>query len=521
MDEPVIQLNSAIKTYTYDQDKVISPYETVKKVYAAISSSGRDILTDLVRVPNPFHIPMYLAKGGIDFIKTINLAHTTGKGVSNTQAQASALMEMIERFSSASYKYEINASYNEVKDNAPDFKSLLPLLKHIEQEDSIIEELKNIPLQWAPSYNLTRKKNTLLPSLYGEIVMSNGLAAGNTIEEAIIQGICEITERHVISEIEINKLNTPSINLDSIKNPMILQLINKYIEADMEIILKDFTLGMGIPTIGIIGYYSSSAEIAEVCYVDAGTHTDPIKALFRALTELPQCIRNFSRRQTDEEKNKFSNQGIIFSGVVNKNNSFYLEESEKTIDFDSILNSACGDIKDEIDMATDVLARKGIEIIVLNKTHPLLNIPVVRVAGLNSSLNVFSTKRSIYYYQAMCYQKTGQIDKAIEAFNNENAIKPEADIYKEIGLCYNILYKSTRNTDYRDIAINNFKKSIELSPVMPNVLVYCQLASMMLDMGNKTEATDFFTKALKLNPMYKNTPLYDKFIKNGIYMKVM
>ena len=47
----------------------------------------------------------------------------------------------------------------------------------------------------------------------------NGPSAGNCVEEALIQGICEVVERHVSSIISRNRLRTPAIRLESITDP--------------------------------------------------------------------------------------------------------------------------------------------------------------------------------------------------------------------------------------------------------------------------------------------------------------
>ena len=518
---PVTELKSSIKTYTLDQDKVISPEETVKRALYALNSSGFHILDDLIKVSNPLDIPIYMGKGGTDHIK-LNCSNSTGKGITDAQSQASALMELIERFSATSYRYDLLYTYNEIKDKTPDFQLLFPILNHVDNESSIIEELKNVPLKWTQSYNFTKNELQLVPDIYRKITGSNGLAAGNTLEEAILQGICEITERHVISDIELNNINTPSINIDSIKNPLALKLINKFKKINMDIILKDFTMDMQIPTIGAVGYYSNPDEDeSHLVYVDPGTHTDPVKALFRALTELAQIvfrvIVRVSMMDGPVDKLQFLKQGIVYSGMKNKADAAYLTQSNSQINFKDIKNYSKPDIKDEIELCLKILEQKGIEIIVVNKTHPSLNIPVVRVIGLNSLLNSFSTNRTIYYYQGICYKEAGQYYKAIEAFSHENEISPHSDIYREIGICYNLLYKQTKNTEYRDLSIKNLKKSMESEMVAPGILIYCYLASMLLDMGNEKEAKEYFKTVMQWDPLYKNSKLYSEFVKRGIY----
>lgn len=526
MDKPLIKLKSAIKTYTLDQDKIISPEETLKRVYAVLLNScvnyNLDILETLEKGDINLGIPIYCAKGGKDFVSTVKRKNTSGKGVTELQAQASAIMELIERFSACSYKYDLLHTYNAIKDTVPDFKLFFPLLKHVPDEADVMEELADIPLYWAPAYNLTRAQNTFVPEFYSDIVGTNGLAAGNSLEEAILQGICEIIERHVVSNIDLNKIRTPAIKLDSITHPLAIELINKYKNINMEIILEDFTLNMEIPTIGVIGYYKKGIDEYEWRYIAAGTHTDPIKALFRALTELPQYIKNppvimskYIRSAQEFIQSNFFDLGLITRGVLEKKEAYYMEEPTHEINFEEIKNYSKPDIKDEIEMCVDILAKKGIEILVINKTNPLLNIPVVRIVGINSLVNDRDTHLSIYCYQALCYEQTGKFAKAIEALLNAKKVNPEFEqLYNRLGFCYYKLYKQNEESKYLDLAIKNFKQFIELAP--NRAIDYFNLASILIKKNDMEESKKKFIKALELEPDYRFTNLYQKFINLGL-----
>ena len=515
MNKPLLELKSAIKTYTLDQDKVITPEETLNKAYDVLARCHLDIFKEFVPI-NILDIPLYFAKGGVDYVNTVHAEHSSGKGFTHKQAQASGLMELIERFSAFSYKYELLHTYSEIKDKVPDFKRFFPLLTHMPDEAKIITELADIPLHWSYAYNLTKQQNTLIPQIYQDIVWSNGLAAGNTIEEAILQGICEIIERHVVSNIELNKIETPTITPDSIQNPMAIELINKFKDTNMEIILKDFTLEMEIPTIGAIGYYKAGEKLVddyEWRMIVAGTHTDPLKALLRALTELVQALKSFLHLKKDKQEKllKFVDEGIIKSGILTKKAISYIENSSQQTNFDEIKNYAKHDIKDEIEMCVNILAQKGIEILVVDMTHSELHIPVVRVAGLNSLLNAPETNISIYFLQGVCYQRIGQFDKAIEAFIKAQKKEPDFyQAYNSLGVCYYNIYKQNENIEYLDLAIENFKRSIDLLPT--RAIDFFNLASMLFNKGNREEAKTFFNKALKLDQNYKFTKLYQKFI---------
>ena len=75
---------------------------------------------------------------------------------------------------------------------------------------------------------------------------SNGMASGNTPKEAILQSICEIFERFVISELYWKGVTPPTIPLSSFSDGHIKDVIIRYIEEneDYTVAVKDCSLGL-------------------------------------------------------------------------------------------------------------------------------------------------------------------------------------------------------------------------------------------------------------------------------------
>ena len=95
-----IQLNDADKTYTYDQDKIISPEETVARFREKTKKLDLDILSRTRRIDNGrLDIPIYFSFCGKDALQTIGTKKQMGKGGTPHQSEASAVMELAERFS--------------------------------------------------------------------------------------------------------------------------------------------------------------------------------------------------------------------------------------------------------------------------------------------------------------------------------------------------------------------------------------------------------------------------------------
>lgn len=99
-----IQLNDAKKGYTYDQDKVMSPKETVATFKEKSARLNLDILSTTRRIDNGrLDIPVFFSECGADAKSVIGTNKQMGKGGTPEQSEASAVMELAERFSFFSF----------------------------------------------------------------------------------------------------------------------------------------------------------------------------------------------------------------------------------------------------------------------------------------------------------------------------------------------------------------------------------------------------------------------------------
>jgi hypothetical protein len=130
MKQPTfIHFQDAFKQYLHDQDKIITPEETVARFKQRLVVSGLDILQDIVRIDNGrLGIPVYFSVCGPDARKVIGNTKQMGKGASPAQSQASAVMELGERFSLFSfYQNEdnfIRAPFSAIKSSAIGFDAI-------------------------------------------------------------------------------------------------------------------------------------------------------------------------------------------------------------------------------------------------------------------------------------------------------------------------------------------------------------------------------------------------------------
>lgn len=137
-----------------------------------------------------------------------------------------------------------------------------------------------------PYVNVTNSVIEKLPaSLIFANCTSNGMCAGNTPFEAIIQGLCEVLERYILRRIYFENLSFPTIPLDYFKGTSIYSKINNLKQKyNWDFLIKDCSCGINIPAIGILIVDKSNCKYK----FHLGVDPSPITALERSITETYQ-----------------------------------------------------------------------------------------------------------------------------------------------------------------------------------------------------------------------------------------
>ena len=557
-----IILNDAFKRFTLDQDKIFSPEETVRRFKEKLKKIDLDILEDTVRIDNGrLGIPVYFSSCGKDAMNTIGTKKQMGKGATPQQSEASAVMELAERYSFFSFcKNPENffiEKYRNIKDRAISFEMIARSVNDDSDDLEISGKIfEDLPLKWTHAFNLTRNQEVTIPfNWFFTINEFNGPSAGNCVEEAISQGICEIVERHVSSIISRNRLKVPAINADSATDPMVVEMIQKYRNAGVKFYLSDFSLDTGIPSVGVLAYdplnFPGKSEIVWT----AGTTPDPQKALSRALTEVAQLAGDFN-----------TGSNYVASGLpkfTKIEDADFIIRPGKEVHINTLSDLSNQNIKVEVQNLISALSKKGMEVIVVNTMHPLLKIPAFytiipgahfRERALGTSVGMFSAKiitenkkpkvainelekmekmlpgkyyikfylgschlslndpaaalgcftraleldpteqdiPSIYSYMGVCFKEMGEYRRALVVLKNaEKYDKERTDIYNLMGFSHFKLKEHEK-------AIACFKKVLQLDP--GSAIDYANIASNYRDMGQKEKAIQYYKLALTMDP---------------------
>lgn len=566
MEKNTIRLQECRKIFTTDQDKAIFPEDTVKIFKEKLSHLKLDILKEVKRIDNGrLGIPVYFSVCGEDARAMTGTKKQMGKGASEIQAQASACMELGERFSFFTFKNNpanfLEGDYQEMREKGypvlePEY--LLQSVHDTVHDVAFVENvLQGIPMQWTWATNLSKEDEVLVPfSWFFAINEFNGPSAGNTLEEAALQGVCEIVERHVCSLVTQKQINTPSIDPASVSDPVAKNLLDIFKANDIDLYLNDFSLDTGICTVAALAVDRSTfPETSEIVYT-AGTTPDPEKALIRAVTEVAQLAGDFN-----------SGSNYVASGLpkpLAMDEVQHVTAPQTSIGISEMVNLADSDIREEVRNCVKALAEKGMETLMIDVTHPELQIPAIytiipgahfRERSMIQDVGLFAAKLLVervedpqlleeklarlkglisdtYYldfYRGRNLYASGDPATALEHFEKALTLTPEQEdlpyIYSYMGNCLKdleryddaltVLKKGlTEDEERPDIynmmgvcffkkeefaqAVKSFERAVELNPA--SAMDYANLGVNHRRLGNNDEALHFFTLALSLDP---------------------
>lgn len=490
-----IILKDAFKHNNIDQDKILPPEKTVKQFKEKLKKIDLDILQDTVRIDNRrLDIPVYFSICGNDAYALTGTRKQMGKGGTTQQAEASAVMELAERFSLFSFRNNpenfLVEKYRNIKDKAIPFKMIAQSVNDDSDDLEIAEKIfEDIPFKWTKAFNLTQNREILIPfDWFFTINEFNGACAGNCVEEAISQGMCEVVERHVSSIISHKKLRVPSINANSATDPIVIELIKKYRNAGIKLYISDFSLQTGIPTVGVLAYDPLTFPKTSEIVWTAGTTLNPQKSLSRALTEVAQLAGDFN-----------SGSNYVASGLPKFNG---IEEAEfvinpgnkpkNEIDIKDLPDLSDNNIKVEIENCISSLKEKEMEVIVINTMNPKLEIPAFYTIIPGAHFRERALENSVCMFAAKHIANTYDPETAVFKLQNIENILPEKYYIKfYLGSC-NLAMNNP------ETALSYFTKSLELEPANQDIpSIYSYMGVCLKDMGKYRNAISALMKGEK------------------------
>ena len=320
---------------------------------------------------------------------------TNGKGASKKAALASALGEYFERLSTNYFfaDYYLGRHLAESKFvHYPSEKwfpiedeNRLPigilddnLLHHYDPHNELTPELL-IDLQSGnyqrgivamPYVRQSDQHTVYIPqSIIANLYVSNGMSAGNTPNEARVQGLSEVFERYVKNKIIADAISLPLIPAEVIaRYPSIQASIQKLEEEGFPILSYDASLGGKYPVICVILLNPNNGT----CFASFGAHPNFQVAFERTVTELLQgrslkdldvfTPPSFNNEDVAEHANletHFIDSSGLISWDLFRNNADY-----EFVDWDF-----SGTTEQEYNRLIDIFRAEGKEIYIMDYRH--------------------------------------------------------------------------------------------------------------------------------------------------------
>jgi len=188
-------------------------------------------------------------------------------------------------------------------------------------------------------------------------------------EEALLQGLSEVVERHVCALVSRGRLPVPAIDPLRVAHPVAADLIQRFTGQGIRLHLFDFSLDTGIPTVAALAWDPATfPERSEIVYT-AGTTPDPAKALIRALTEVAQLAGDFETRAN------YVASGLPKPAALDEVD--YLLQAPRTVSLADLPDLSSPDMLQEVRNCLAALERCGLQVMAVDVTHPQLEIPAL------------------------------------------------------------------------------------------------------------------------------------------------
>ncbi|MBY6240516.1 TOMM precursor leader peptide-binding protein [Methylosinus sp. Sm6] len=313
-----------------------------------------------------------------------------GKGSSCEQGQASALMEAIERYCGIFQGDEIRttrsfADFAAGEAIPPNDIQLFSEGQHARAADEgwCADGVPRrfdpaAAIEWSPVWSLRDERFKHIPTslLYffhnagpdDLIADSNGCAAGNTLEEAILQGFLELVERDAYAIWWYNRLRRPRIDLESLGDNYIRDLQAHFAAMGRRLWALDVTSDLGVPVVVAVAHWMEDGR--ERIEVAAGAHFDLRIAALRALTEINQfmAIERMMGRPGDRIDPLPLQEHVYL--MPDGTASLRRRQSQKFASLDR---------REQVLACVKLVERHGHDFLVLDQTRPDIEVPVVRV----------------------------------------------------------------------------------------------------------------------------------------------
>ena len=370
--------------------RTIPPEKTLERVLPILPKIGICDPEDITPLDN-IGIPVFAvdrpgaAKGAV---KNYN-----GKGATPEQAKASAAMEAIERYS-AELRETDEIVYGTLEQAMDVGLAIDPIDLILPQRT--LDIYNTAEIAWVRGFEMFRGSQIWIPACavfhpyFPEDDLqlfryhTNGIASGNTIEEAILHALFELIERDAWSMAEDRGRAFADVVVEEGSLPW--KLMKKMEDKGIIVHLKDLTHDIGVPTIGAAADDTVTKD-PELLTIGVGTHLSPEIAAVRAITEVAQSRTTHKHGVKGNARLLKIANDMGYEKVKEVNRVWY-STLEKKVRLKDMEDLSTPYVLDDIEVVLGKLVDAGFEMVIVSDlTRPETGIPVVRmtVPGLEVS----------------------------------------------------------------------------------------------------------------------------------------
>ena len=371
-----MELKSCKKTYNNETQRAVPLEDTLARIEPKVPAAGITRVADITNLDR-VGIPVFscIRPTAEDGAITVY----NGKGATVEESRISAIMEGIERYSSEVHDRRIERGL---------YLELFNRGRVVDPRDLILPPEANPDqiLPWFEGYDIANDEPTFvsaeavfhpLPPRFHPLFRTNtnGLASGNTMEEAIFHGLCEVIERDAWSIVEISR-NTGRAVIN-INDPLVDWMQKKFADAGVEVTIRDITSDVGIPTMAAV---ADDVQLRDpiLLTMGMGSHTSARIAVMRALTEVAQSRLTQIHGAREDTPVALLRKRMGYERTKRMN--AYWFRNNGTIDFTAIHSYDTDDFLKDIQVMIAALTKQGLDrVIVVDLTREEIGIPVVRV----------------------------------------------------------------------------------------------------------------------------------------------
>lgn len=472
-----------------------SPMETVTRIKSILKEIGVETEETWFESNVPFCYSNKIKVPGTTF-------RTIGKGLTKELAIASGYGELMERlqigfiygptsikdgdYAIDDVRYELIPAGDLLAQHRDWFEAMANFFVNSTGEQITAEQIisqcttADGMVSVTPYFDLTTLEKVYFPTVLRKRVYgSNGCAAGNTPEEALVQAISEIVERsHQIKAVK-EGLCLPVIPDEVLKEYKISYAIIQYVRSQgYKVLIKDASLNTGFPVVCACIIDPKTGRY----HTHFGAHPVFEIALERSLTESFQG-RNINDIAQNEEFSARNNATFspntfyaeLRTSSGNKRPGFFVGES--TLTFTPPIGVTSCDNKDILRFCKEFFAKKGFPVLV--RDCSCLGFPTYQVIVPGYSecyINRILTKTDDQHYAP--YAITVLRDPA------------KASIPDMLGLLMHIDRKKTLDSQFHDIHSFTMliKTPASTSHHRQNFLLHASLGYVYFTIGRYPEA---------------------------------